>query len=73
LRAEGKALYNGITDFTGKSHEAFEIGMAGRMSGVEGISAGSLRENASAKKQSDENIDRGIPSETIPMNPALGW
>lgn len=73
LAYAGEELQNGVTDFTGRSYDTFEIGPADAVGSVESISAGGLREKASADKPVHEAIDTGRISETLPMNPALGW
>jgi hypothetical protein len=49
----GKGLGNGITDFTGRSYESFDIGPAHAMDSVEGVSAGGLR-------VADKELNNGI-------------
>lgn len=39
------AASNGITDFVGGAYDRFDIGPAGVMNGMEGISAGGLRDD----------------------------
>ncbi len=48
-------LNNGVTDFSGKSYDTFDIGNGG--SSVEGASAGGLREDASMMELSNGVTD----------------
>ena len=51
-------LNNGITDFTGRSYDTFDIGNGAMIgSSVEGVSAGGLREDTSMKELSNGVTD----------------
>jgi hypothetical protein len=45
-----KELYNGVTDFTGRSYDTFEITPMNEVKGIEGASAGGLRTGEAAKE-----------------------
>lgn len=70
----GEKLYNGVTDFTGRSYDLFEIDRADTGRHLESSSAGGLREiKADARPVTEKFIDTGRSYDVPPMNPGLGW